>query len=122
MHAEGGWVRLCRNPDTLARLNEAERALKKKQEEEYINMDLCNEQKEEGNRLFKEHKCAPALPSWTACTARGPASFQPRTRVLRHLLMSGPLQQPGRRAVSQRPTLITNHPQQRDGKCTPTGC
>jgi stress-induced-phosphoprotein 1 len=64
----------CRNPETLQRLNETERALKKKQEEEYINMELCNEQKEEGNQFFKEQKFPEAIKCYTEAIARGPPS------------------------------------------------
>mmetsp|Transcript_5922 Transcript_5922/g.10655 ORF Transcript_5922/g.10655 Transcript_5922/m.10655 type:complete len:570 (-) Transcript_5922:96-1805(-) len=63
-----------RNPETLQRLNETERALKKKQEEEYINMELCNEQKEEGNHFFKEQKFPEAIKCYTEAIARGPPS------------------------------------------------
>jgi len=61
-----------RNAETLARLNETERALKKKQEDEYINMDLCNEQKEEGNKMFKEQKFPEAIKCYTEAIGRGP--------------------------------------------------
>ena len=52
---------LARNADTLQRLNDAERKLKKQKEDSYINMDLCNEEKDKGNAFFKEHKSVHIL-------------------------------------------------------------
>merc|ERR1719399_449196 len=43
-----------RNPDTLKKLNDAERDLKKKKEDSYIDSDKCAEAKEKGNAFFKE--------------------------------------------------------------------
>ena len=40
----------CRNPDTLKKLNETEKALKQRKEQEYINVDLSNEEREKGNQ------------------------------------------------------------------------
>ena len=40
-----------RNPDTLKRLNETERKMKEKKLQDYINMDLSNEEREKGNQV-----------------------------------------------------------------------
>lgn len=43
---------MCRrNPDTLKRLNETERKMKEKKLQDYINMDLSNEEREKGNQV-----------------------------------------------------------------------
>ena len=41
----------CRNPETLKRLNETERKMKEKKLQDYINMDLSNEEREKGNQV-----------------------------------------------------------------------
>lgn len=40
-----------RNPDTLKKLNDTEKQLKDKREKDYINMDLCAEEREKGNQV-----------------------------------------------------------------------
>lgn len=42
---------LCRNADTLKRLNEAEKLLKEQQTKAYINLDISNEEREKGNQV-----------------------------------------------------------------------
>uniref|UniRef100_A0A061R1E4 Stress-induced-phosphoprotein 1 n=1 Tax=Tetraselmis sp. GSL018 TaxID=582737 RepID=A0A061R1E4_9CHLO len=66
-----------RNPDTLSRLNETEKALKKKKEEEYIDLDLANEEKEKGNAFFKDQKFPEAVKCYTEAIMRGPPSVNP---------------------------------------------
>lgn len=61
-----------RNADTLQRLNDAERKLKKQKEDSYINMDLCNEEKDKGNAFFKEHKFPEAIKCYSEAILRGP--------------------------------------------------
>ena len=61
-----------RNADTLKRLNDAEKELKDRKEEEYINLDLCNEEKDKGNAFFKEAKYPEAVKSYTEALKRGP--------------------------------------------------
>lgn len=46
----------CRNADTLAKLQAAEKALKEEQESAYVDMAKSNEEKEAGNAAFKEQK------------------------------------------------------------------
>jgi stress-induced-phosphoprotein 1 len=46
----------CRNADTLAKLQAAEKALKEQQESAYVDMANSNEEKEAGNAAFKEQK------------------------------------------------------------------
>ena len=82
---------LCRNADTLKRLNDAEKLLKQQQADEYINMDVATEERNKGNEvrsfqassltlLFifgvpKAHSKCPALQSphaisfwaWACC-------------------------------------------------------
>ena len=42
---------LCRNPDTLKRLQETEKQLKEQTESAYVNLDISNEEKEKGNQV-----------------------------------------------------------------------
>jgi len=63
-----------RNADTLKRLNDVEKEIKLKKEEEYINMDLCNEEKDKGNGFFKESKFPEAVKCYTEALKRGPPS------------------------------------------------
>ena len=63
-----------RNADTLKRLNGLEKEIKTKKEEEYINMDLCTEEKDKGNAFFKESKFPEAVKCYTEALKRGPPS------------------------------------------------
>ena len=71
-----------RNADTLKRLNEAEKALKDKSESDYINMDLCGEEKEKGNAAFKEQRYPEAVKHYTEAIKRGPPSVNPEAHKL----------------------------------------
>jgi stress-induced-phosphoprotein 1 len=71
-----------RNPDTLKRLNETEKQLKQKKEQEYINMDLSNQEKEKGNQAFKEQRYPEAVKHYTEALARGPPAVNPEAYKL----------------------------------------
>ncbi len=43
---------LCRNADTLKRLQETEKKLKEQQTKAYISMDISNGEREKGNQVF----------------------------------------------------------------------
>lgn len=43
---------VCRNADTLKRLQDTERLQKEQTEAAYINLDVSNEEKEKGNQVF----------------------------------------------------------------------
>lgn len=45
-----------RNADTLALLNKTEKALKEAREREYINLELCEQERDKGNTAFKEQR------------------------------------------------------------------
>ena len=61
-----------RSADTLKRLNETERALKKSQEDAYVDMALCTEEKEKGNEAFKAQNFPEAVKHYTEALKRGP--------------------------------------------------
>ena len=42
---------VCRNADTLKRLQDTERKLKEQQTKAYISMDVSNEEREKGNKV-----------------------------------------------------------------------
>ena len=42
---------MCRNADTLKRLQDTEKLLKERTEEAYVNLDVSNEEKEKGNQV-----------------------------------------------------------------------
>ncbi|GAB4817982.1 hypothetical protein N2152v2_005028 [Parachlorella kessleri] len=90
-----------RNADTLKRLQDAEKALKDKNESEYINMDISAVEKEKGNAAFKEARqvggqlYASQYAGWTAVSGypeavqhysealkRGPPSVNPEAYKL----------------------------------------
>lgn len=66
-----------RTADTLAKLHETEKTLKLKKEKEYINMDLCNEEKEKGNEFFKNMKYPEAVQAYQEALKRGPPEVNP---------------------------------------------
>lgn len=61
-----------RSADTLERLNNAERALKQAQEEAYVDMGLCTEEKNKGNHAFKSQNYPEAIKHYTEALRRGP--------------------------------------------------
>jgi len=61
-----------RNADTLKRLNDVEKELKDKREQEYVNLDLATEEKDKGNAFFKESKFPEAVKCYTEALKRGP--------------------------------------------------
>lgn len=71
-----------RSADTLTRLNETEKMLKEKKEAEYINMDICVEEKEKGNDAFKQQKYPDAVKHYTEALKRGPPSVNPDAHKL----------------------------------------
>jgi stress-induced-phosphoprotein 1 len=62
-----------RSADTLKRLNDTERALKKAQEDAYVDMGLCTEEKEKGNAAFKLQNYPEAVKHYSEALKRGPA-------------------------------------------------
>lgn len=71
-----------RNADTLKRLHDTEKALKDLREEEYVDMDKCNEEKEKGNAAFKEQKYPEAVAHYTEALKRGPSKVNPEAHKL----------------------------------------
>ncbi|RDX90852.1 Hsp70-Hsp90 organizing protein 1, partial [Mucuna pruriens] len=61
-----------RNPDTLKKLNEAEQAKKKLEQEEYFDPKLADEEREKGNELFKQHKYPEAVKHYSESIRRNP--------------------------------------------------
>jgi stress-induced-phosphoprotein 1 len=66
-----------RNADTLKRLQEAEKSLKEKTEEAYIDIDKSVEEKELGNAAFKAQKYPEAVAHYTEALKRGPPKVNP---------------------------------------------
>eukprot|EP00879_Flechtneria_rotunda_P009158 GHRR01009588.1.p1 GENE.GHRR01009588.1~~GHRR01009588.1.p1 ORF type:complete len:493 (+),score=199.13 GHRR01009588.1:1014-2492(+) len=71
-----------RTADTLKRLNEAEKALKERKEQEYINMDISSQEKELGNTAFKEARYPEAVQHYQEALKRGPPSVNPEAHKL----------------------------------------
>ncbi|CAD6250089.1 unnamed protein product [Miscanthus lutarioriparius] len=61
-----------RNPDTLKKLNEAERAKKELEQQEYYDPKLADEEREKGNEFFKEQKYPEAIKHYTESLRRNP--------------------------------------------------
>uniref|UniRef100_J3LF94 STI1 domain-containing protein n=2 Tax=Oryza brachyantha TaxID=4533 RepID=J3LF94_ORYBR len=61
-----------RNPDTLKRLNEAEKAKKDLEQQEYYDPKIADEEREKGNQLFKEQKYPDAVKHYTEALRRNP--------------------------------------------------
>ena len=71
-----------RSADTLERLNKAERALKQAQEEAYVDMGLCTEEKDKGNAAFKAQNYPDAIKHYTEALRRGPPSVNEEAHKL----------------------------------------
>ncbi|CAK7355792.1 unnamed protein product [Dovyalis caffra] len=61
-----------RNPDTLKRLNEAEKAKKDLEQQEYFDPKLAEEEREKGNEYFKQQKYPEAVKHYTESLRRNP--------------------------------------------------
>ncbi|OIW10821.1 hypothetical protein TanjilG_27767 [Lupinus angustifolius] len=66
-----------RNPDTLKKLNEAEKAKKELEQQEYFDPKLADEEREKGNEFFKQQKYPEAIKHYTESLRRNPD--EPRT-------------------------------------------
>uniref|UniRef100_A0A7C9FMX1 STI1 domain-containing protein n=1 Tax=Opuntia streptacantha TaxID=393608 RepID=A0A7C9FMX1_OPUST len=61
-----------RNPDTLKKLNEAGRAKKELEQQEYFDPKIADEEREKGNEYFKEQKYPEAVKHYTEAIKRNP--------------------------------------------------
>ncbi|EOA34964.1 hypothetical protein CARUB_v10020050mg [Capsella rubella] len=61
-----------RNPETLKRLNEAEKAKKELEQQEYYDPKIGDEEREKGNEFFKEQKYPDAVRHYTEAIKRNP--------------------------------------------------
>lgn len=61
-----------RNPDTLKKLTECEKEQQKAIEEAYINPEIAQQKKDEGNQFFKEDKFPEAVAAYSEAIKRNP--------------------------------------------------
>ncbi|XP_065857988.1 hsp70-Hsp90 organizing protein 3 [Euphorbia lathyris] len=61
-----------RNPDTLKKLNEAQRVKKELEQQEYFDPKLADEEREKGNEYFKQQKYPEAVRHYTESLRRNP--------------------------------------------------
>ncbi|XP_009604962.1 hsp70-Hsp90 organizing protein 3-like [Nicotiana tomentosiformis] len=61
-----------RNPDTLKKLNDAEKAKKELEQQEYYDPQIADEEREKGNHFFKEQKYPDAVKHYTESLRRNP--------------------------------------------------
>ncbi|CAI9775537.1 unnamed protein product [Fraxinus pennsylvanica] len=61
-----------RTPDTLKKLNDAEKAKKEKEQQEYFDPQIADEEREKGNQYFKEQRYPDAIKHYTEAIKRNP--------------------------------------------------
>ncbi|CAN6486396.1 unnamed protein product [Victoria cruziana] len=61
-----------RNPDTLKKLNDAEKAKKELEQQEYFDPKVAGEEREKGNEYFKQQKYPEAVKHYTEAIRRNP--------------------------------------------------
>lgn len=61
-----------RNPDTLKKLNDAEKAKKELEQQEYFDPRIADEEREKGNECFKQQKYPEAVKHYTESLRRNP--------------------------------------------------
>ncbi|KAG7015655.1 Hsp70-Hsp90 organizing protein 3 [Cucurbita argyrosperma subsp. argyrosperma] len=61
-----------RNPDTLKKLNDAEKAKKDLEQQEYFDPKIADEEREKGNEYFKQQKYPEAVKHYTESLRRNP--------------------------------------------------
>lgn len=66
-----------RNPETLKKLNEAERAKKEFEQQEYYDPKIADEEREKGNEFFKQQKYPEAVKHYSEAIKRNP--LDPKT-------------------------------------------
>uniref|UniRef100_A0A1D1YTQ5 Heat shock protein STI n=1 Tax=Anthurium amnicola TaxID=1678845 RepID=A0A1D1YTQ5_9ARAE len=62
-----------RNPDTLKKLNDAERAKKDLEQQEYFDPKMADEEREKGNEFFKQQQYPEAVKHYTEALRRNPS-------------------------------------------------
>ncbi|GFZ06973.1 stress-inducible protein [Actinidia rufa] len=62
-----------RNADTLKKLNEAEKAKKELEKQEYFDPKIANEEREKGNEFFEERNYPEAVKHYTEAIKRNPS-------------------------------------------------
>lgn len=62
-----------RNPETLKKRNEAERAKKELEQQEYFDPQIADEEREKGNECFKQQKYPEAVKHYTEALKRNPS-------------------------------------------------
>ncbi|GMI71727.1 Hop3 [Hibiscus trionum] len=61
-----------RNPDTLKKLNDAVKARKELEQQEYFDPKIADEEREKGNEFFKQQKYPEAVKHYTESLRRNP--------------------------------------------------
>ncbi|KAH6818117.1 stress-inducible protein [Perilla frutescens var. frutescens] len=61
-----------RNPDTLKKLNDAQKAKKDLEQQEYFDPKIADEEREKGNQYFKEQKYPEAVKHYSEAIKRNP--------------------------------------------------
>lgn len=61
-----------RNPETLKKLNDAEKAKKELEQQEYFDPQVADEEREKGNQFFKEQKYPDAIKHYNESLKRNP--------------------------------------------------
>jgi stress-induced-phosphoprotein 1 len=62
-----------RNPDTLKKLNDAERVKKELEQQEYFDPTIADTEREKGNEFFKQDKYPEAVKHYTEAIKRNPS-------------------------------------------------
>ncbi|CAA7054438.1 unnamed protein product [Microthlaspi erraticum] len=65
-----------RNPDTLKKLNDAEKARKELEQQEYFDPKIAEEEREKGNEFFKEQKYPEAVKHYSEAIKRNPSDVK----------------------------------------------
>ncbi|KAL2607811.1 hypothetical protein R1flu_026384 [Riccia fluitans] len=65
-----------RNPDTLKKLNDAERTKKDLEQQEYFNPELGDEEREKGNEFFKKAEYPEAIRHYSEALRRNPSDVK----------------------------------------------
>lgn len=67
----------CRNPETLKKLQDCEKAIEDAKKRAYVDLALCEQEREKGNTAFKEARYADAVAHYTEALKRGPPEENP---------------------------------------------
>lgn len=101
-----------RNPDTLKKLTECEKEQQKAIEEAYINPEIAQQKKDEGNQYFKEDRFPEAVAAYSEAIKRNPkehTSYSNRAATYLKLGAYNDALKDAEKCIELKPDFVKGH-------------